>query len=805
MADIKLRIEVNPNAETETLGTITNEINDVGSNENLSNASFKASSKGVYLNTSNPKESGREMLSWGADGKLKFTSDGFLSNNGTTAGVLIDESNPDMFVWGVVPSTKKYSVKLTFSNATSLKDIIIYGDKTANQFPTKAIIDGTKTIYSDDPQWAINMETESDKHTIEFLEWNRAGYNACLTKIMVMLKYLDLDKSWIDSIESLSQSTSDPSSIQYGVLAETGSANIRDLDGEIADYIKDGIINNSDVPAVLYVNNNKMQSLITSDSDYDNQDKVFNAQFTDLLGKWDGLAYSGRTLTKQTTLYNLLYELLSSLKYTDTQIGNMISGYIKPYLQSITIPYPYLESGTYCDAINKICTMAQLSIMADKNGLPVFVSANPVATESETTATIKIPKNMMITPLNNSLILKNKYDGIDTIGKTTQLTKKYIYSSDLINFTIDESGYADVSSDNPDYHFGIMFTETIPSTYAGSNEGYILSVSYSFDLAKSPEVFMWDTSKIKIYYSFDKTDRLNVYKKGWFSSDLTYSDTQASISSYASNPTLSISDGKLNIKFTVFIQARFQGAIAGDKKWTELIPNNLQFYIETDCLDMKDFSITSNNPASIDSNELFQDGALYQNKKKMLDVMKDAIVTNYKDGVSTAVVNVFCGDMFDIYNHRVKNWQNGEMINTRDIVCFENDVDSNNKQRYWRVTGRKFFYNGSPQLSLELQEIKTIRKMSMFSEEIDVTMDGAYTFTYNLDDYLLADNKISVGIGRAGNIDAHSFSDVGDKDQTATVISAYGDIDITINDKRCSITTHNAVGSFLIMEFTYWQ
>ena len=168
------------------------------------------------------------------------------------------------------------------------------------------------------------METESYKHTIEFLEWNRAGYNACLTKIMVMLKYLDLDKSWIDRIESLSQRTSDTRSIKYDVLAETGSANTRDWDGEIADYIKDGIINNSDVPAVLYVNNNKMQSLITSDSDYDNQDKVFNAQFTDLLSKWDGLAYSGRTLTKQTTLYNLLYELLSSLKYTNTQIGNMI-------------------------------------------------------------------------------------------------------------------------------------------------------------------------------------------------------------------------------------------------------------------------------------------------------------------------------------------------------------------------------------------------------------------------------------------------------------------------------------------------
>ena len=192
MADIKLRIEVNPNAETETLGNITNKVNDVGSNKNLSNASFKTNSDGIYINTSNPKESGREMLSWGENDVLKFDSAGNLSSNGTDTGYLASETESDEFVWGVVPSTKKYSVKLTFSNATSLKDIVIYGDSTAKQFPTKAIIDGSRTIYSDDPKWAINMETESDTHTIEFIEWNRANYNACLTKIRVMLQYYEI-------------------------------------------------------------------------------------------------------------------------------------------------------------------------------------------------------------------------------------------------------------------------------------------------------------------------------------------------------------------------------------------------------------------------------------------------------------------------------------------------------------------------------------------------------------------------------------------------------------------------------------
>ena len=165
---------------------------------------------------------------------------------------------------------------MTFTNATSLKDIVIYGDTEVGQFPTKAIIDGTRTIYSDDAKWEINMQAEKDTHTIEFLEWNRANYNACISNIRVMLRYFDLDRGWIDSVESLSQTTSDPSSIQYGMLANSGSANLRDIDGELKDLIVDEVIPNSNVPVELFVNGNKVQCHITTDSDYVEEDKMLN-------------------------------------------------------------------------------------------------------------------------------------------------------------------------------------------------------------------------------------------------------------------------------------------------------------------------------------------------------------------------------------------------------------------------------------------------------------------------------------------------------------------------------------------------
>ena len=172
MADIKLRIEVNPNAETETLGDITNKTNDTGTNSNLSNTSFKAKYDGVFENLPDKRVNGSNGLSMASDDgsdayDFIFNDLDELDNVDSNGAIVEDEQNPSEFIWGVVPSSKQYSVKLTFTNATSLKDIVIYGDTEVGQFPTKAIIDGTRTIYSDDAKWAINMQAEKDTHTIE--------------------------------------------------------------------------------------------------------------------------------------------------------------------------------------------------------------------------------------------------------------------------------------------------------------------------------------------------------------------------------------------------------------------------------------------------------------------------------------------------------------------------------------------------------------------------------------------------------------------------------------------------------------
>ena len=724
MADIKLRIEVNPNAETETLGDITNKVNDVGSNANLSNASFKANSNGVYINTSNPKESGREMLSWGENGILKFDSAGNLSSNGVDTGYLASETEPDEFVWGVVPSTKKYSVKLTFSNATSLKDIVIYGDSTAKQFPTKAIIDGSRTIYSDDPKWAINMETESDTHTIEFTEWNRANYNACLTKIRVMLQYYEIDKfNGLQSVESLSQSTSDPKSIAYGVLASSGNANIVDISGEIADMIQEGILPNSNVPAELYVNGNKIQEHIITDSDYNENDKTFSSQFSDkfinsqnqrfslilpsvayeetggkgtYLGLLQSLIYHtypmGETKAESDKALN---ELLSK-KYIKIRTLDNTLHYTNLFSYLLNIQYPALkfyepDENAY-KLLDSFCQAAQLNLIFNDDGGIDFEYGLPSFRRNKKDKHIVLPRYLQMSQPKTDVIIKNGVDKISFNNKHrensyTRFDFKYSLKHDGV-FTLDEF-------DNPIYSDSQAKKLTFFVTINSSELFVVNTLSYS-DNAVYPASYRISSSSLG--QGIDYTD--------------IYLDQISTKQDYTPS----------SIPFEELTQYRSQQGT--------VIAVNIVLNDDTNISDYDNIEVsillrncTENASSKIygtgdrlleypyDNIYLFDD-VLYNNSDKFQELSMHNIITYYKNGVRSANVTVSCSDLYFNDGTLAKNWANGEILQVGDFVRIDKDNNGTSLYKYqdgsdiiWRITGRKFKYDGVPLIDLELQEL----------------------------------------------------------------------------------------------------
>lgn len=717
MADVKLRIEVNPDKESEFLNSI---INDVGT---ISNASYKTNGSSAFVGLDNVNESGREALSW-ANGVLRFTADGYLSNDGVSVGKLVSESEPDMFVWGAVPPSGEYSVKLTFNGTANLKDIIVYGDPTANQFPTEAIIDGTTTIYSDDYRWAINLGTESETHTIEFTKWNRTDYNACLTRIMVLMKYLEINKNTgLKSVESLSQSTGQPKSIFYGVVPSDGTLDILDIDGEIEEMVNSEVIPVSNLPIEIFINGTKVQSHISVDSDYNSQSKLLNIVLTNELNDLESIKIANQKypaylmMNNESIITIALKRTLSLLGLDDDYISEMLKekifygngeslryGTISEYLNLITLPsgFAYTTAKSVYESLNEICSIAQLNVVKDDNGLIKFTQARPIASKSDTV--IKIPKKFQLSVPQIDILLKNKYSNI-RINKN--ILKKEWNSVINSNYIIkDGDGNVNIHAIN----------ETAKFVTDASGSNFICF----FITANS------SANMIRIDSNWNGSD-------GHWKYSVTYSNE------YTANHAQGIEESLLSMEEFVFEQDEMVGSCVRLIKYSTVnsetfavtipfdsyygIPKSVGLNIRGDEFNIVKETILVNDkkniyefyhPEGLLNSELFCSDYGY-GEVYMYDMITNNILSDYKDGIRTISTSVICGDYYDTNGEMVKNWSNGDILKVGDIVQLDKDnvgtsmlTYPNGEPMRFKITGRTFRKEGVPLLDLELQEVKLI-------------------------------------------------------------------------------------------------
>lgn len=408
MAQITLKIQVNENAGTSLNFNTASQINNVSSS----------------LSKKTTKNDGVDGISF-ATGSISLAN-GYLGN-GSQFQSEKDKYNGYMF--GATDENGYYSLKLTVSG-DNLDKIVIHFDKNANQFATEAIIDNNKTIYSDDPVWAIDFGTETTSHTIEFTKWNRPNYNACFTLIQIMLEYFELNKNWIDNLESLSQTTTNAENIEYGMLASSGSVNVLDNEGYIADLITDGALNPSNIPVELYINNTLIQKHITTSSTYDTDGNTLSINFSNSIENFSKLKYKGYNYPEEPrTAYDMFYDVLNNYydgKLTYEKFETMLSdkivygennnyGPIYSYLKNIQIEYPFIESNrTYTEVINDFCELAQLQAFLTDKGELKFLSARPVVPMLiDGIDYIFMPPDSVSTYFEEDLILKNKYNDIE--------------------------------------------------------------------------------------------------------------------------------------------------------------------------------------------------------------------------------------------------------------------------------------------------------------------------------------------------------------------------------------------------------
>lgn len=134
-----------------------------------------------------------------------------------------------------------------------------------------------------------------------------------MAKIELKIGDKTYNRKWVDDVSSTSQTSTDPSGINYGVIPSTGSAKLRDVDGEIRADIESGVLPISNATTKVVINGNQIQEHITSDSNYNIIDRELNLQFSDRLSLLDKVTYEGMPLRDYSmTAYEMLDDVIGS-------------------------------------------------------------------------------------------------------------------------------------------------------------------------------------------------------------------------------------------------------------------------------------------------------------------------------------------------------------------------------------------------------------------------------------------------------------------------------------------------------------
>lgn len=521
--------------------------------------------------------------------------------------------------------------------------------------------------------------------------------------------FLELDKSYLQSIESLTQLTSDPSSIQYGAIPNSGSATAVDVDGKIKKAIENGTIDNSNLQAEFWMNGNRISSHIITDSDY-SPNRVFSVQMSDNISKWDA-TYAGRNLTDSMTAYALLKEVLKTLpdNYSDNTIDTIILGKtlvygeensigtVADFLKTITITYPYLNSDTYRNTFAKFCSLAQLQCFQDEDGYPVFVGARPVIPKN-TSKAIHVQRRVQRSELNYPILLKNKYNGISTSGIIQQ------DNSSIFDATVSIDG----STNN----------EKLNVAYNSLESEVDLGISLTYKLDKKNYKLNNDLFRVVLTLNGTKQKITTSTSSQWTGELFKTTDTQPIDTTFNAKDGYSISWGSEIIKSNIISQfsqtlqndtLNISFHVAMNTALTVLEQNKIyyKFYLNSFNLQLIPSSVIKNdnyqyekgnNIFNMISNEISAYNSVYKRICKNIE-------SDYQEGISNGAVELFLTNLYYKDGALAKDWSKGQILADGDIVYFDNDTYNDGSQRYWRVTSVKPNYKGEPLFSVELMEV----------------------------------------------------------------------------------------------------
>ena len=553
----------------------------------------------------------------------------------------------------------------------------------------------------------------------------------------------------IDSLSSLTQSNSDASTIFYGVLSNTGSIDIADVNEEIKNLVEDEKLDYSGVKLDVFANGKQIQSHISGDSGY--QDNLLNISLTDDLSNLSTTVYSNpeesnylsdltglelltKICEKSSPKINVPISGSNNLPYTESDMLNIYS-----YLNMIKFKDIDLSLGNMNsqELLNYFCNATQLNLFNSSNGDEVVIGARPVISDVKSSnlnnKPIFVKNKDVFENGERSLFIRNNFKQINIpFVDIAQKTGKYEavstenvtdYSNVFIDKNIYEKTLSGVPSDSPSYYY---------------NDWYI----WAEDVSRDDYIKFNDTLIVHAQYGSSHTALTNFKDLQVFNTIQDFYDSLDSINTSTSSFATHFSIGVLGQNFYQKSVNKYTVlyAIYLERYMPDMFP--LTFWIGSGFLNSKDVNyeitekvsknyVASKSGDTVETKNIFdmQKNPLLTSTSTISVYGKDVplyeyiamnILNDYSRGIKTKTITIACSDLYYTHNPKLmaKNWANGDVLNIGDIINLETEKYRDGSYINWKTTGREFNFDGEPLLKAELQECKTIERLYNYLEDI---------------------------------------------------------------------------------------
>ena len=185
---------------------------------------------------------------------------------------------------------------------------------------------------------------------------------------------IKITKSSLKSFERNLMSASSQNEISYGIVYNSASIELFDIDGRLKSYIEQGLISGT-FPIKVYLvdtltgKSQRVLKYYATDFNYNNDDFSFSASMSDKLDELQNYDLTYSNISAGTSLHNTLETFLSSTPYA---YNHIYENGADTFLKAISSSKDYVYEGTAWDMINQLLLSANMVGFINEDGMLVI-------------------------------------------------------------------------------------------------------------------------------------------------------------------------------------------------------------------------------------------------------------------------------------------------------------------------------------------------------------------------------------------------------------------------------------------------